>query len=461
MLRHFSITPDHTHFLYLASNELKTHNTCFQLKVFDLQSSKSKTILDVVERVSGFDSFPGLFCKSLPLRCFVDNQHILLSSLWFSEEVLLLVNFRSGVIYRLLDDGGNDSFSSWSVLDVLPERRTGDNNEILTGAHLLTVKSSPRLPHSIMYGYVEIKIGDPLVCEGKAIQKTIHWTPLMPSNSFVKEDVIDRIQKLHCEIMTLGVFPDIFQYIYISPRLPTNASTEQAISTCGSNSKISLIMYPHGGPHSHFSTEFDHSIAFLNLLGYAVMLVNYRGSLGFGKNLIDSLPGKCGTQDLQDCMQCLDSVRNLDSKLNTSKIFFVGGSHGGFIGAHLIGRYPDLFQAAVLRNPVINIATMSSVSDIPDWCIVETNAKDMLDYSNMLSCSPVIHAHNITAATLIVLGGIDRRVPNSQGMQLYYELKKRVPTRVILYPKAGHAITACDMQADMWVNIALWFSERK
>jgi poly(3-hydroxybutyrate) depolymerase len=34
------------------------------------------------------------------------------------------------------------------------------------------------------------------------------------------------------------------------------------------------------------------------------------------------------------------------------RLFFLGGSHSGFIGAHLAGQYPTSFAAYSLRNPV-------------------------------------------------------------------------------------------------------------
>lgn len=36
-----------------------------------------------------------------------------------------------------------------------------------------------------------------------------------------------------------------------------------------------------------------------------------------------------------------------------------------------MGQFPDRFCCAGLRNPVLNIAVMVGVSDIPDWCYVE------------------------------------------------------------------------------------------
>jgi hypothetical protein len=55
-----------------------------------------------------------------------------------------------------------------------------------------------------------------------------------------------------------------------------------------------------------------------------------------------------------------------------SRAAVCGGSHGGFLSGHLMGQHPDRFKCAGLRNPVLNIALMVGVTDIPDWCFVET-----------------------------------------------------------------------------------------
>jgi hypothetical protein len=56
-----------------------------------------------------------------------------------------------------------------------------------------------------------------------------------------------------------------------------------------------LIVYPHGGPHSHFTDSYSLALRFFVLCGFQVLLVNYRGSTGYSKASLESLPGKIGT----------------------------------------------------------------------------------------------------------------------------------------------------------------------
>lgn len=57
---------------------------------------------------------------------------------------------------------------------------------------------------------------------------------------------------------------------------------------------LPVILVPHGGPHSAFGCQFLSAYSFFALMGYCVVLVNYRGSTGFGQAALESLHGKVG-----------------------------------------------------------------------------------------------------------------------------------------------------------------------
>lgn len=72
------------------------------------------------------------------------------------------------------------------------------------------------------------------------------------------------------------------------------------------------------------------------LLGFAVLFINYRGSIGLGKDYVESLLGNIGDADVKDIYNAVQS----NPLWSNRKLLLYGGSHGGFLVTHLSGQYP-------------------------------------------------------------------------------------------------------------------------
>lgn len=87
------------------------------------------------------------------------------------------------------------------------------------------------------------------------------------------------------------------------------------------------------------------------------------------------------------------------------------------VSSHL--QAPDAFVTGVLRNPVCNLSSMIGVTDIPDWCYVETFGKDALsaysdapsisDLSMFYKASPIAHLSKVCTSLIheLVRSGFD------------------------------------------------------
>ncbi|XP_038972532.1 acylamino-acid-releasing enzyme 1 isoform X3 [Phoenix dactylifera] len=412
----------------------------------DRKLQSSLNIIDVVRVVVCPEDgcFPGLYCSSfLSDPWLSDGRTMILSSVWGSTNVILSVNILSCEISRLTP---NDSSYSWNVL-------------ALDEDNILAVSSSPIDPPQIKYGY-----------HTGQMDQSNTWNWLNISSPFVRysDKVKSFLSSLQFSIMKIPV-SDPSEILSKGARKPY-----EAIFISNKENKIDgarnpLIVILHGGPHSVSLTSYSKSLAFLSSLGYTLLIVNYRGSLGFGEEALQSLPGKVGSQDVNDVLAALDYVTG-KGLVDASKVAVLGGSHGGFLTTHLIGQAPDRFVVAAVRNPVCNLSLMLGTTDIPDWCYVEAFGSDGKSYfseapsaeylSLFYSKSPIAHISKVKTPVLFLLGAQDLRVPVSNGLQYARTLREKgVEVKVIVFPEDVHGIERPQSDFESFLNIGVWFKK--
>ncbi|KAK4586245.1 hypothetical protein RGQ29_023433 [Quercus rubra] len=430
-----------------SSVDSGAHSATFSLHRIDWSTDvtlwPSAKIVDVIPVVMSAEDgcFPGLYCSSFLSNPWLsDGCTMIISSFWRSSQVILSVNVLSGEVLCI---SPADSNFSWNVLT-------------LDGDNIVAVSSSPVNVPQIKYG-----------CIVEKTTKAAAWSWLDVSSSIFKcsEKVRSLLSSLQFSIMKIPVKND-------SDSLTKGASKPFEAIFVSSNSKKSdtcdpLIVFLHGGPHTVSLSSFSKSLAFLSSIGFNLLIVNYRGSLGFGEEALQSLPGKVGEQDVNDVLTAIDHI--IEKGLaSPSKITVLGGSHGGFLTTHLIGQAPDSFVAAAVRNPACNLALMVGTTDIPDWCYVEacgSKGKDIFseapsaDYLTLFhSKSPISHLSKVKTPILFLLGAQDIRVPVSNGLQYARTLRKNGgEVKVIMFPNDVHGNERPQSDFESFLNVGVWF----
>ena len=119
------------------------------------------------------------------------------------------------------------------------------------------------------------------------------------------------------------------------------------------NKKYPLIVLPHGGVHSNFSTYYTHIIKELIYQQYVVVAAEYRGSTGYGKSHYEKID--YGGLEIED----VDSSRKfmLDNYdfVDPERVGIVGWSHGGLIALMNIFKYPGNYKVAFAGVPVSDL----------------------------------------------------------------------------------------------------------
>lgn len=426
------LSPDGSTLIYLQGAVFGPHNQCLSLQQLDLESGETSTLLDVVSRPQAGE-FAGMY-EALPSCCWsADSQRVMFSSACRNWKGLFLVDRRSKIVTSLSDnlsDSSSQLYGSWKLLTVQRDL-------------MVVCCSSPNTPPTLRVGFVPRA--------GEAVSWQTLREPLMTFDfSWKVLDVTPPSDEENANYPGLD-----FGAVLVKPSRPLGET------------RTPLVVFIHGGPHSQFPAEWNSTTAGLAKLGFAVLMVNYRGSTGFGQHSILSLIGQIGSQDVKDVQRAVLTALERDPNLDPDRLAAIGGSHGGFLACHLLGQYPESYRVCAARNPVINAATLLGTSDIVDWRYTSAGFHYSYDQiptaealAAMLQKSPIAHAAKIKAPVLLMLGGRDRRVSPHQGMELYKALKSRgSPVRLLWFPEDGHSLSRVDTQVDCFLNTALWLHQ--
>jgi dipeptidyl aminopeptidase/acylaminoacyl peptidase len=182
------------------------------------------------------------------------------------------------------------------------------------------------------------------------------------------------------------------------------------------------VLYIHGGPHYGYGHLFAFDFQMLAGAGYAVLIVNHRGSTGYGDAFATQIRGDWGNLDYADLMAGVDFV--IDQGIaDPERLGCCGLSGGGNLSCWIVGQ-TDRFKAAVPENPVTNWISFYGVSDIGAWFAVEELGGRPHEIPEVYRrCSPITYAHRCRTPTLLIQGEADYRCPAEQSEQFYTVLK--------------------------------------
>lgn len=208
----------------------------------------------------------------------------------------------------------------------------------------------------------------------------------------------------------------------------------------------------------------------LLLQGYCLLIVNFRGSIGYGEDFMNSLIGTIGENDVEDCGNLTKkALEQFADVVDPARLGVFGGSHGGFLTGHMIGHpeYKDMWKAASLWNPVLDMTYMVNSTDIPDWIFACCGSEE-LDFAalsveqkvNFFNKSPMAYVQNVTTPSQFLIGDKDLRVPPHQAYFYEAALKQRgIETRLYNYPGSGHALIPVEHGMDATFNITTWMDK--
>ncbi|MFO0875458.1 MAG: S9 family peptidase [Phycisphaerales bacterium] len=221
------------------------------------------------------------------------------------------------------------------------------------------------------------------------------------------------------------------------------------------------ILMIHGGPHAQYGETFFHEMQTMASAGYAVVMINPRGSKGYGRDHCAAIRGAWGAKDWEDVQSALRWMKGRP-EIDPRRIAIAGGSYGGYMVNWAIGHTHE-FRCAITDRCVSNLLSMAGNSDYPDAPDRYWPGAVWDRWEARWECSPIKHFRKVKTPTLVIHSEGDLRCNIEQGEQVFAALTVlKVPTRFVRYPAStSHGMSRIgppDMRMHRLGQMLEWFA---
>jgi dipeptidyl aminopeptidase/acylaminoacyl peptidase len=223
--------------------------------------------------------------------------------------------------------------------------------------------------------------------------------------------------------------------------------------------KHPLIVMMHGGPHGEQGPQFNSKAQVYANHGYACLMVNYRGSTGYGQKLADAIFADQNGKEAQDVVAGVDAALARYPWLDGSRMGLEGGSYGGQLANWIITR-TDRFKAAIPTAGISNLVTQNYLSYYHDYLAVEygdfPHKNGIID--KLWERSAIRYANKVKTPVLFIHGENDNDVPIAEAEQFYIALRDvGVETVMLRYPREGHGLRETKHVVDAQDRSIAWY----
>ena len=217
------------------------------------------------------------------------------------------------------------------------------------------------------------------------------------------------------------------------------------------------ILWLHGGPVSQYEFSFHPQSQLFAANGYVTLLINPRGSSGYGQAFSEILFADWGNKDFEDVISGVDYA--IDQGWSNPEKLGVGGwSYGGILTNYVITK-SNRFKGAI--SGASEALYRSNYGH--DHYQLTWELELGLPWENAEAwerISPFNDVANITNPTLWMGGSDDWNVPIINSEQMYQAMKRLGrTTQLIVYPGEHHGISKPSFQVDRYERYLDWFNK--
>ena len=220
-----------------------------------------------------------------------------------------------------------------------------------------------------------------------------------------------------------------------------------------------MIVMIHGGPHGQQGPAFNSKAQVYASQGWASLMVNYRGSTGYGQKLADAIFGDQNGGEAKDVLAGVDAALAKYPWIDRTRLGIEGGSYGGQLTNWIVTQ-TDRFRAAIPVASISNLVSFNYMAYYHDYLAVEFGSfphqKGLMDV--LWQRSPIRYVHQVKTPVMLIHGENDNDVPIAEAEQFYIALRDvGVESILVRYPREGHGIRETAHVVDMIDRSIAWY----
>lgn len=197
----------------------------------------------------------------------------------------------------------------------------------------------------------------------------------------------------------------------------------------------------HGGPQSSFANAWSYRWNAMTYAGagYAVVMIDFHGSTGYGQAFTDSISQHWGDRPLEDLQKGWAFAQERYPFLDGDRACALGASYGGYMVNWIAGRWNDEFQCLVNHDGIFDTFAMGySTEEL--WFTEWENGGTPYDVPEAYQrFNPANHVNNWSDPMLVIQGDRDFRVPTTQALSTFTALQRRgIESRMVVFPDENH-----------------------
>ncbi|MBI2380686.1 MAG: S9 family peptidase [Gammaproteobacteria bacterium] len=229
-----------------------------------------------------------------------------------------------------------------------------------------------------------------------------------------------------------------------------------------SGKKYPVAFLIHGGPQSSLSNYWQYrwNPQIYAGAGYAVVAIDFHGSVGYGQKFTDSIQGNWGGAPLEDLQKGLAAAAKQYGFLDGNRACALGGSYGGYMTNWIAGQWKDRFKCLVNHAGIFDQRTFYYSTEelwFPEWEQLGPHYDKPEEYSTW---NPIRYVGEWKTPMLVIHGQLDYRIPVEQGIATFTALQRRnVPSKFLYFPDENHWILKPNNSIQWHNEVLAWLDK--